>query len=119
MQNKVMLEKITTTSMAISPSLGIKVGKLATKIRRIFEHRNMIAHNVAILGFGDTIKVSEMKLTETGKGGKEMAYKVADLRQHSDNLYRLVRHVSEVLKAHNVRGVQTLDEQDHPAQEDQ
>lgn len=103
MQNKVLLEKIGVAAMIANPESSKEVEKLCGKIRRVFEHRNNIAHAIAIAGEGERLVVQPMKLSLANPRFEKKTYTLNEITEYTRKLYRLVRHLSDRLNDFGIR----------------
>jgi hypothetical protein len=101
-QNKVLLSKVTQISQVLFRDDYPKIKTICEKIRRIFDHRNDIAHNAALMGSKKTLVVTPLKLD--GKGGMT-AKKItqAQIWEYTYSLYNLIRHLDVTLVESGLR----------------
>lgn len=92
MQNKVMIQKISEAIQVLAPAHHKELDKLCSKIRALFGHRNNLAHNIAILGGGDLIKI-----TVIGLGKTDLTYNTKQIQGFTERLYQVVRHLNQRL----------------------
>ena len=98
MANKLMLEKIGVSLLLIAPQHHAELDRICVKIRKIFEHRNAIAHSCGIMGEGARITVTPFKI-RTRVRLEQKTYHVKHIREYSENLRQLVRHLSSRITA--------------------
>jgi hypothetical protein len=104
MQNKLMLEKISTVLSILTPRHHAEFDYICEKIRAIFEHRNNIAHSTALRGSGKRIVVMPLKLRHPVRL-QEITYEPSQLRYYAERLDNLVRHLIE--RGHQIGIVRT------------
>lgn len=105
--NKIMLEKISASIAIIAPQHHDELERICTKIRKIFDHRNNIAHSTALLGEGAKLIVVPLKLRSPIKLEKKI-YHHRQLGEYSDRLRQLVRHLGQRLRAMGLKSTPEL-----------